>query len=303
MPVVALHGFQTTRLLSGSALATLRPFAADELGSLRSRSLHESREAYVYLRVLDPLVAWLAYRGEMVSASRGGAPAISFWTIGTLRTAHAAPERFRDELNIEKTRAEQFPEAVSRLSGFYAFPDRASAARAASWGPGFPASDLAEIAILEGSRVSKHDADWITANLGRRTGSDWMRAYLKGDAMSDSPTWELLVDGRALVLGTRLRETAYETVRRNWPASLPLLELARVGVELNSDLGSIAGLAISDGGGQRVEFFMDFRDATSESFLRRFADFPGPKNLQDLRPDSDLVMPDLRGRTVWIVRP
>ena len=38
---------------------------------------------------------------------------------------------------------------------------------------------------------------------------------------------------------------------------------------------------------------MNFADATDDDFLERLSSFDGPKNMQDLTPTSDLVLPDL----------
>jgi hypothetical protein len=93
--------------------------------------------------------------------------------------------------------------------------------------------------------VSRHDAEWISKRLDDAS-ADWMRAYLRGEAAGPDPVWELVVDGRGLVLGTELRKAAYEVVKATWPRSLALLELARLGVELDSDLGLIVPMAVRD---------------------------------------------------------
>lgn len=103
-----------------------------------------------------------------------------------------------------------------------------------------------------------------------------------------------MVDGKAIVFGTALREAAHETVGRLWPDSLPLLELARVGVELNSDIGLITPMLRDDGGGPEVVYCINMDDAKNDDFLNRLAEFDGPKNTADLNHESDLIPPDLR---------
>jgi hypothetical protein len=121
-----------------------------------------------------------------------------------------------------------------------------------------------------------------------------MDSYLRGDAESPKPIWELVVDGRAVIFGTELREAAYQVVKRTWPASLALLELSRVAVELRSDLGLILPMVLSGSHRRRVEFTMNFQDAQEKAFLDRFAAYDGPKNTADLNATSSLVVPDLR---------
>lgn len=260
-------------------------------------TMDEPRTALVSLNIRNPLVAWLTYRGEMVSGGQAHDSTLSFWLMRTLMAESSRGHRsamFRDELELEARRATHYPEAMSRLKGFYLFEDEASAlAATAAWGPGFSRDTLAEVGVLPGSRVSRHDAQWITKYLGSGE-TQWMDRYLSGEALGTDPVWELVVEGRALVFGTELREAAYETVKRAWPASLALLELARLGVELDSDLGLIAPLAIEDSGRRRVDFVINMADAKDPGFLERLATFDGPKNVKDLRPDAELVVPDLR---------
>jgi hypothetical protein len=258
----------------------------------------EWERAFAFLNIADPLVAWLVYRAEMVSASQMHETALSFWTARYLASVNgnaARARRYRAELALDAVRRHHHPTAVSRLTGFYVFPDEETALRAGqAWGRGFRTEHLAELALRPGARTSRHDSEWITQRLEGQGDLGWAEDYLAGNALGADPIWEILVDGRAFVLGTDLRKTAYDTVKKAWPRSLALLELARVGVELDSDLGLIGPLLLQDGDRVRVNYAMNFKDATDDGFLSRFTAFDGPKNTDDLRPDSALVVPDLR---------
>lgn len=111
--------------------------------------------------------------------------------------------------------------------------------------------------------------------------------------MGKRPLWELLVEGRGFVLGTHVRELAYDTVRRTWPRSLGLLELSRVAVELNSDLGLICPFLTVESNRIRLTLQLSFAYAQDPSFLEQFSKYQGPKNTADLNASSDLVLPDL----------
>jgi hypothetical protein len=249
------------------------------------------QSAYVFLNVNDPLVAWMVYRAELVSASEVHEQALSVFMTRRL-SSKAAYER---ECTIDLVRQDSFPDAVSRLTGFYAFPDKDSAHAAMSWNaPSFREELLAEVAIDPVSSVSRYDAEWITKHF-RSPDPQWMTNYFEGEPTNE-PIWELLIDGRAIIYGTDIRERAYETVKATWPASLALLELARVGVELRSDLGLITAMLVADHAGLTVRHAMNFADATNPVFLEHFAAFDGPKNTNDLTPTSDLIRPDLRDR-------
>ncbi len=250
------------------------------------------------LDLRDPLIAWLTYRGEMVSAGRVDPPTLSFWLVRSLqdRALGRRKAALEDEFALEQRREAAYPSAVSRVAGFFAFADEASAVAALrDWG--FEQHAVVEVGILAGSRVSEHDAQWITTRIGEGGSRAWMDRYWAGDACpATRPVWELLVDGRAIVFGTEAREEVRDRVDQAWPKSLALLELARVAVELDSDLGLIVPMVLGADGDLRVEYCMSSADMTDESFLQRLSRFDGPRNSADLHGESDLVLPDLRGR-------
>jgi hypothetical protein len=255
------------------------------------------RTALARLNIANPLVAWLTYRGEMVASAQAHERAMSFWlmqALGQESRAGYRHARLDDELHLDTLRRTEQPQAVSRLGGFYLFDDEVAAERAIhEWGRSFHRDALAEVGIVEGSRWSRHDAEWITRRLGSGDRS-WMGPYLRGEPSGDSPIWELVVDGRAIVFDTDLRKAAYDVVARTWPRSLALLELSRVAVDLGSDLGLILPMVLGQDGNRRVDFAMNFVDANDDEFLDRFDKYDGPVNRNDLRPDSDLVLPDLQ---------
>jgi hypothetical protein len=262
--------------------------------------LRGARTAWANLNIARPLVAWLVYRGEMVSSSQAHAQALGFWLTNALsaesRIGHRSAS-FRDEVALETVRCQRVPRAVSRLSGFYLFDDRTSAEVAATtWGRNFRRDALEEVGILTGSRWSRHDAQWITLNMG--TGATgWIEPYLRGEPAGPDPIWELLVDGRAVVFGTRFREAAYDVVKRTWPQSLALLELGRVAAEVQSDLGLI--LPMIHGAAphaRRVDYMINMEDAEDPGFLKRVEEYDGPWNTADVRPGADIALPDLRAQ-------
>jgi hypothetical protein len=123
-----------------------------------------------------------------------------------------------------------------------------------------------------------------------------MSNYLAGTPLGPEPLWELVVDGRAYIYGTELRKAAYEVVKDVWPESLALLELARLGVELGSDLGLTSAMVVSDQERRRVAYVMNFEDATNPQFLKRLKAFQGDVNRADLA-QANLVTPDLSSRS------
>ncbi|MET0559839.1 MAG: hypothetical protein ABW065_14420 [Solirubrobacterales bacterium] len=271
-----------------------------------SAHLSDDRIVHAFLDVNDPFVAWQVYRGAVVSSANAHATSLSLWTAEYLRALSEGDTRqrwFETELAIEQLRVRAYPRVVSRLRGFFAFPDRLSAVRAAEAWPGrrFDPAYLAELFVLDGARISRHDSNWISRESAATDGS-WIDAYLAGEQGGRHPIWELLVDGRAVVFGTELRERAYETVRQAWPDSLALLEIARLGGELGSDLGLIAPMVLGDpGNGREVAYCVDMRDAKNESFLERLRqhrESGGAMNWEDLDVGADtFTVPDLTNRS------
>jgi len=251
-------------------------------------------EAFAFLDVIHPVVAWGVYRGVLVSARAGdhshGLP-VSMMFAGMV--LHQNNTRLHNELLIEQTRAKRFPEATSRLTGMFFFTDRGSAHRAESWGGHFDRSYLAELEVYPVRPPTVVDASWITHAPvhpdGRITlgSTEWIERYWSGEPYDHAPLWETLVEGRAVVWGTELRERAYDLLRREFPDALDTLEIARLAAHLGSDLGqSTAWLTQSSPGRFELAYFMDFRDANNSEFLGRLKEYDGPRNLKDLAPDK-----------------
>ena len=135
---------------------------------------------------------------------------------------------------------------VSRLTGMYFFADFSEAKVAESWG------DISGRRILE-SLNSHHvasdtvDSNWITYAPrdpeGRLRASDlsWIDRYWAGEAHDNGPVWETIVDGRAIVLGTQLRQRAYKC-RERFPDALNTLQLSRLAAAVDADLGQVTAL-------------------------------------------------------------
>jgi hypothetical protein len=251
---------------------------------------------FAFLNVDVPWIAWLVYRGEVVSTKAVGQQALSVWHANYLFDAATSNQRatyYKTELAIEKTRQTLFSDKVSRLSELYFF-DSIENARGTGekWDGKFKEEYLAEIEIYENYHSSRHDSEWITHCMNSANQA-WISGYLSGQPFGKEPKWEVLVEGRGLVLGTQVRQRAYETIKRKWSKSLGLLELSRVAVELNSDLGLICPLlTVNDEIGQ-MGVYLNFQDAQNPIFLDKLLKYDGSKNTTDLNSETDLVTPDL----------
>jgi hypothetical protein len=254
-----------------------------------------------YLNIHDPLVAWMVYRGELVSASGHGPDwALSFFTVENLRALAAGARRdwWEGELALEAVRSTYYAQCASRLRGFYLFADETSARRARLWArPGFVPENQVEVAIAPNSVISRHDAEWISTRLTWDRTEDWMNRYLSGEARVDEEAvWEYVVDGSAVVYGTTVREAAYDVLKNAWPDSLALLELSRLAFWLDWPLGRVAPMLGRDDDTYRVQYLLNFEDADNPEFLKALSEFEGERNTNDLNATSELVTPDLTQR-------
>jgi hypothetical protein len=199
-----------------------------------------STDAYAYLNINDPVCAWATYRGALVSVSPdardddliGG---VSLMSAGIMRAD--SPARLNNELVIESVQRRKHPGRVSRLRGIYCFLDAESAQRAtALWGSlrnHFRPEFLAELHLQVISRKDRLDSNWITYAsrdengflLGSGSELEKFDQYWEGQEYPGKvPIWETIIEGRMIVLGTELRERAYDTIKRQFPRSLALLD-------------------------------------------------------------------------------
>jgi hypothetical protein len=207
---------------------------------------------WVYLNIDIVPVAWTAYRGVLMTVCNIGTKEfrpLSYWPLGLLKDHRRT--RFQKELRLEEIRREFYPHQVSRMHGLYVWGDCASAIRGQKrWGIAagthFQPDYLMELSFTY-SALSRVDTTWIDKFLLPDTipfdesNVDWMHAYWKGVPYPGSdPLWEYIVEGRGVILGTALRNKAYEIVRQKAPLSLGQLELGRIAVELGSELYHIA---------------------------------------------------------------
>lgn len=192
-------------------------------------------DAYIFLNVDDPICAWCAYRGALVSARLNGENGfLSVWLAGLMRSNN--PQRISREFQLEQVRRNHFPQFPSRLSSIYCFLKIEDAKKAASlWGGPFCDSNLIEVSL--GNVIPSHrfDSNWISYYshiVGSQNSTpSWMHQYWRGDPCPydcHDPIWETLIEGRAVVLGTEVRKRAYEIIKSCFPESLGVLEIARI---------------------------------------------------------------------------
>jgi hypothetical protein len=253
-----------------------------------------STDAYAFLNIRDPVCAWATYRSVLVCAQpRPGF--LSVWSAGILRMDDAA--RINRELVLESVRASQFPERISRLRGMFCFLDVTSAEKACSWSTGpnshFRPEFLAELSLSEaGERRDRLDSNWISfaprTDQGYLTTIDWVPHCWAGTPYpGHTPVWETLIDGRLIVLGTTLKERAYQIIKTNFPASLAFLEIGRQAAWVGSDLGNVFAYLREDGDDLVLEYALDMRDAEDPAFLEKLQQLKQdghPINWADLTP-------------------
>jgi hypothetical protein len=240
-------------------------------------------DAWAFLNISHPVCAWATYRGVLVSG-RPDPGFMSVWALSMIQGGD--PNRVQWEITLEAHRANFYPKKVSRLKGMYCFTDLRSAEAAMHWGSHFKPEYIAELSLSESQRVSTRlDSNWITFNLKEPPfGAYALNAYWSGLPHPEhEPIWETLVEGRMIVLGTHLRERAYELVHKYMPYSAAILEASRVAAWAGSDLGNTTGWVHEDGDDLVFDYLMDMRDANNPDFLER---------LQRLREEGHPMRPE-----------
>lgn len=209
--------------------------------------------------------------------------------------------RLHNEVQIERHRQLHFSNCTSRLAGMYFFEDLVATESACEWGGHFSSQNLAEVELFPSEPYSRHDANWISyaplCEAGRIEGEDWISKYWSGEAYPErDPVWELLVQGRAVICGTELRERAYKVISGKFPESVSILEISRIAAHVGSDLGHLSAWVIrEDDASLTLSFFLDMRDADRPEFLDRVRQYDGTRNYNDLAVGvENFRVPDFR---------
>jgi hypothetical protein len=216
--------------------------------------------------------------------------------------------RLRSEVAIDTLRAQEFPTAVSRLSGLFVFDEAESALAAAEsdWGGHIDHELLTDVGVSyeRGSRV---DASWVTQMLDesaelRPNWQEMARAYWRGEPCSrGNSIWELIADGAVTVWGTALRDKAYELVRTRFPESLGLLEEARIAAALGFSLGHVSAWLSSEDDDMKLAFYFDNQDDGTERYEVAVATYVGANpslvNWPVLRRPDLFRLPELSSYT------
>jgi hypothetical protein len=236
-------------------------------------------DAHVFFNLADPVSAWGVARGVVVTApvAKQADPRFVSLRMASL-FRDVSHDRFRVEMFLEATRATRFPEKISRLIGAYCFPDRASAEYAAAkWSrPPFFLSNLTEVHLYGDTRRDRHDSNWVTHapviadEDFLLSGDSWADRYWRGDIYPHcEPIWEMLTDGRMVILDGEKQRAAFGTVEALYPQSLGILEIGRAAAWVGSDLGNTQACLLGDAGGLRLTYLLDMRDADSPDFIAR----------------------------------
>jgi hypothetical protein len=233
--------------------------------------MYPSRSFFLYLNIDVFPAAWSAYRGQLITASNYGTVdfrPLSYWPLRLLREKRVP--RVQKELMLEEVRRQFYPGSVSRLHGIYLWEDEQSARRGERWrdteGSHFHPDDLVEFGFTY-SRLSRVDTNWIDKYLLPdsvlpQRNVDWMHKYWAGEACpGDEPLWECVAEGRGLIKDRTIRMRAYDKVAAAAPKSLGQLELARIALEMGSNLYHCAPFILSTkNGGFRVDYYLDRND-------------------------------------------
>lgn len=263
-------------------------------------------EGFMYLDVENPLVAWNAYRGILVSQklvqqSTGDTYTQAFSMTAAKIFMDRDWSRLAFEYELEEVRAREFSTCVSRLHCIFVFSDAESALAAArdeSWGGHINEEYLTDVGVSAAPSCTRVDANWVSWMLQahQRGDVEWrygIRPYWMGHVCPHfpQPIWEVLLDGSVTIWGTALRQRAYEVTKQRSPASVCLLEQSRLAASLGSDLGHVSAFVTTEKGKQLLSFYIDMRDAHNNAYADRLAAYiaanPDCVNFGDLAIGGD----------------
>jgi hypothetical protein len=254
-------------------------------------------DGWAFLNISNPVCAWATYRGVLVSIPDDPG-VISVWSASILKISDAI--RVRRESLLESCRAAFYPNRLSRLKGMFCFTDLESAERALGWGSHFMAQNLAELSFAEVKRSDRLDSNWITYGDFTNAQDPALFGYWSGIPYPGrDPIWEVLVEGRLIILGVELRERAYALIERHMPYSTAILELARVAAWAGSDLGSTYAFLQNEDDCVALQYIMDMKEGNDPDFIKRIEELG--KAGHPMRPqavkafqDDTVRLPDLR---------
>ena len=250
----------------------------------------KTADAWCYLNLENPVCAWAAYRGILVQAPQQQG-FISLWMASMLNANNF--NRIEREFALESIRLERYPSLISRLKGMYVFTNKdcAKLAEKEGWGDVFVQENLSELSLAEARTTGiQHDANWITYP----DESNWMDRYWLGESHPrHQPIWEVLAEGRLILLGTELREKAFKISQEAFPDSMDLLEVGRLAAWIGSNLGNITPFLKINPPHIALQYFLDMQDANNEDFLCRLKALRESGHSINWEPISHLLSRDV----------
>ncbi len=226
--------------------------------------------------------AWAAYRGILATPNVLLPPEVRRTHLGLsphlvrlLRNQDATA--FRKEIALEIIRRTHYPNAISRLNCIYCWPDKATARIAPKYwgnqGAHFTEKYLVDIGVSAKKNPTIVDTRWIDRYVILsddpldQIGDEWIHQYWRGEIcpwnddqkIPSTPLMECLVDGTALIWGTKLRMEAYSIVKKLAPEAVGILEKGRLGVDLYTRFNGGEEWRL----GQQVSVLMSDEDRTN----------------------------------------
>lgn len=252
-------------------------------------------------------VTWAVTRGMVVSSDRvmqePKSPFISFMLSGIIKYQNNA--RLHNELLIDKVRSSLAPSHTSRLQGMYFFASKEDALDRVNdpdWPDYFQIENLVEFKLYPSAPIRRVDANWITyaplSSTGRleEDSADWIAKYWKGVPYSDSPVWELICKGVALIVDEQIRRKCYSSILEHSPELETLLLMSR----LASEAGSFGGLVTPavlkrNNNNFRLSYLMEDKSFHDKDIILKMSQHPDAGRLGALmRENESFKTPDFR---------
>jgi len=265
-------------------------------------------KAYTFLDIEQFPIAWEVYCGELISTNAtvtNSVRPMSVFEANRFRKKQGV--WYNNELIIDDIRANNYPSKISRLTGMYFFEDKDSALKAAKdvrWGDRYyNANYLVEVELSPKGDVTKVDHDWIfekkvPVNPIDKSQTDWIHKYWKGEAFNSSdPLWELIMEGTVKILDEKFKDRAFKVVEKKQPDTLAILELSRIGRDLEYQLGHIVSWVKpipNSTEKAQVVYIIKMEEKETKKLLEQVKSYEKPKKMDLISDKSRYKIPELR---------
>lgn len=231
---------------------------------------------YVHISKHNFLACWETAVGRIYSL-----PLYEKWILSPFFATRLINENgdwFERELFLELLKPSGFN---SRLNCAFTFPDISSAINACQHWPGFNASNLYEVEVLETENTISLDSNWLSDPLTSEYEDNkaWADAYWRGEAKDSQPITECLWSGIGRIVDRNIREECFNLVIDEYPNTLSYLVRSMYSFDNGANMAGLVKYRLAkDANDNFMIQVMDIREylpATESQLTEYISSFDG----------------------------